>query len=64
MRRFVTENCGILIVLILFTLAKLPTLAAPFWWDEAAAYIPLAVAVAQKALWNAQEKVDFTLKAR
>jgi hypothetical protein len=40
MRCFITENRGILIVLILFTLAKLPSLAVPFWWDEAGAYIP------------------------
>jgi 4-amino-4-deoxy-L-arabinose transferase-like glycosyltransferase len=53
MRRFVTENCGILIVLILFTLAKLPSLAVPFWWDEAGAYIPPAVAVAENGLWTA-----------
>jgi hypothetical protein len=53
MRALINQYLDILLLLVLFTLAKVPSLAAPFWWDEAGAYIPRAVAVAEKGLWTA-----------
>jgi hypothetical protein len=53
LRKVLHENWHILAVLSVFTVAKLPSLTLPFWWDEAGAYIPPSLSVAKEGLWVA-----------